>query len=197
MSLWEKPMRLVRLVLLVAASSFFGGADGVEYNRFQNDRSTLSFVFKQMGVPVDGRFKRFSASIAFDPAKPGAGSAKLDLDLSSIDAGSKEADDEVAGKAWFHVKAFPNATFVSSVIRPLGGDRFELGGRLTIKGRSQDINTPVTFRQEGEQGVFDGTFVLKRLDFAIGDGIWSDVGTVANEVQIKFHIVVAAASARK
>lgn len=190
-------MRLFRVLFTLAALSFFSGADGVEFNRLQNDRSTLSFVFKQMGVPVDGRFKRFSANVAFDPAKPNTGSAKLDVDLSSVDAGSKEADDEVAGKAWFHVKAFPNATFVSSAIRPLGGERFELIGKLTVKGRSQDLVTPVTFRQEGEQGVFDGTIVLKRLDFAIGDGIWSDVGTVANEVQIKFHIVVAAASTRK
>ena len=45
--------------------------------------------------------------------------------------------------------------------------------------------------------VFDGAFVLKRLDFAVGDGIWSDVSAVANEVQIMFHIVGAPAAASK
>ena len=35
-----------------------------------------------------------------------------------------EADGEVVGKPWFNVKLFPTATFVSSAIRPLGGDRF-------------------------------------------------------------------------
>ncbi|MFY9260487.1 MAG: hypothetical protein WAO71_08275 [Gallionella sp.] len=28
--------------------------------------------------------------------------------------------------------------------------------------------------------------------YAIGEGEWTDVGTVANEIQIKFHLVVNA-----
>jgi polyisoprenoid-binding protein YceI len=74
----------------------------------------------------------------------------------------------------------------------LSGDRYELSGKLTIKGKTQDLVTPFTFRQEGNSGIFDGVFILKRLDFAVGDGIWSDVATVANEVNIKFHLVATA-----
>ena len=37
----------------------------------------------------------------------------------------------------------------------------------------------------------------RRLEFGVGDGVWSDVSTVANEVQIKFHIVAAPAAIRK
>ena len=48
---------------------------------------------------------------------------------------------------------------------------------------------PFTVKQDATGASFDGGFVLKRLDFAIGEGPWSDVGTVANEVQIKFHLV--------
>jgi polyisoprenoid-binding protein YceI len=92
---------------------------------------------------------------------------------------------------------FPTATFVSSAVRPLGGDKFELVGKLTIKGKSQDVTAPFSFRQDGGNGVFDGAFVLKRLEFGVGDGVWSDVSTVANEVQIKFHIVAAPAAIRK
>ena len=81
-------------------------------------------------------------------------------------------------------------------MKPLGGDKYEVAGKLTIKGRTQDVVAPFTFRQDGGNGIFDGGFTLKRLDFGVGDGAWADVGTVANEVQIKFHIV-AAAAARK
>ena len=42
------------------------------------------------------------------------------------------------------------------------------------------------------QGLVDGAFVLKRADFAIGEGSWSDFGTVANEIQIKFHFLAKA-----
>ena len=185
--------RLILAALLLAA----GTAQAVEYNRFQADKSKLRFVSKQMGVPVEGHFRKFSATLSFDPARPAAATARLELDLASVDAGSADADGEVVGKPWFNVKLFPTATFVSSAIRPLGGDKFELAGKLTIKGKTQDVSAPFSFRQDGGNGVFDGAFVLKRLDFAVGDGIWSDVSAVANEVQIMFHIVAAPAAASK
>jgi polyisoprenoid-binding protein YceI len=43
--------------------------------------------------------------------------------------------------------------------------------------------------QQGNSASFDGSLVLKRADYAIGDGIWADFGTVANEIQIKFRLV--------
>jgi polyisoprenoid-binding protein YceI len=166
-------------------------ASAVEYGQIQTDKSTLTFSSKQMGVPVDGRFRKFTTTLTFDPSKPSNASTKLELDLASIDAGSSEANDEVVGKPWFNLKAFPTATFVSSTVKPMGHDRFELTGKLTIKGKMQEVSAPLTFRQEAGNGVFDGSFTLKRLDFSIGDGAWADVTTVANEVQIKFHIVAA------
>ncbi len=171
---------------------FLSPANAAEFGTLQADKSSLTFVSKQMGVPMDGRFRKFSANIVFDTAKPTTASARFELDLASVDAGSSEANGEVIGKPWFNVKSFPTATFVSSAVRPLGGDRFELSGKLTIKGKTQDLVAPFTFRQENNSGVFAGSFVLKRLDFAVGDGIWSDVATVANEVQIKFHLVATA-----
>ena len=36
-------------------------------------QSGISFVTKQMGVPLEGRYKKFDAQIAFDPAKPESG----------------------------------------------------------------------------------------------------------------------------
>ncbi len=168
-----------------------GGVQAVEYGDFIAERSSLSFVSRQMGVPVDGRFRKFTATLSFDPARPAAASARFDLDLASIDAGSKDANDEVVNKAWFNLKSFPTASFVSSAVKPLGGDRYELVGKLSIKGKTQDISAPLVFRQEGGNAVFDGSFTLKRLDFAVGDGSWSDVSVVANEVQIKFRIVAA------
>lgn len=166
-------------------------AQAVEYARFQPERSNIAFTSKQMGVPVDGHFKKFAATLSFDPAKPIAAAARIDIDLNSIDAGSKDADDEVVGKQWFNVKAFPTASFVSSGVKALGGDRYEATGKISIKGRTQDAVLPFTVKQDGSSATFDGKLLIKRLDFAIGEGPWADVGTVANEVQIKFRLVAA------
>ena len=64
---------------------------------------------------------------------------------------------------------------------------------MSIKGRTLDLAAPVTMSPEGNAANFDGTLVLKRADYGIGEGMWADFGTVANEIQIKFRIVATAA----
>jgi len=183
-------------MLALAAALAAPAARAVEFNQVAADKSAVSFVFKQMNVPVDGAFKRFKGTLSFDPAKPAAGKAEIEIDLASLDAGSSEANEEAAGKLWFNTKAFPAARFVSTAVKPLGGNRYEVAGKMTIKGKTLDAVMPATFRQDGANGVFEGSFVLKRADYAIGEGLWADFGTVANEVQVKFRLV-ATAAARK
>jgi polyisoprenoid-binding protein YceI len=182
--------RTLPILLLVALGATAAAA--AELTAIRTDQSTLSFVSRQMGVPVEGRFTRFSAQVRFDPAAPMAARASLELDLTSADAGSTEANEELAGKAWFDTKAFPKATFVSEGVKSLGGNRYEVRGAMTIKGRTREVAAPFTFTPQGEGGVFEGGFVLARADFAIGEGIWADFGTVANEVQIKFRFLATA-----
>jgi polyisoprenoid-binding protein YceI len=184
---------LAATTVLLSMASATTTAHAAEFNQLQPDKSTMSFAFKQMGVPVEGRFRRIKGQISFDPTKPALAKADIDIDLASIDAGSHEADEEVAGKLWFNTKAYPTAKFVSSSIKPLGNNRFDVTGRMTIKGRTLDVSTQATFRQDGNTAAFEGSFVLKRADYAIGEGIWADFGTVANEVHIKFRLVAAAA----
>lgn len=172
-------------------------AYAIEYNAVQADKSNVAFTYKQMNVPVNGKFRKFDTRISFDPARPEAASTTLEIDLASIDAGSAEANDEVSGKLWFNTKAFPKASFVSSSVKSLGNNRYEVAGKLSIKGKTHDAIAPFSFRQEGTQGVFDGAFVLKRAEYGIGEGMWADFGTVANEIQIKFHVVAAPAAAGK
>ena len=188
MKLWQHGLALCVMATTLPACA-------VEFNQFQANKSALSFVSKQMNVPVEGQFKSFRSKIAFDPAKPAAAKAEFEIDLASIDAGSKDANDEVATKAWFDTKAFPIAKFTATSVKPLGNNRYEVAGKMSIKGRTLDLITPVTLRQEGNSASFEGSLVLKRADYAIGEGMWADFGTVANEVQIKFRLVAIAAAA--
>ncbi|TAN50387.1 MAG: YceI family protein [Methylococcaceae bacterium] len=181
--------------LLLAGAPFHTQA--AEFNRVQTGKSTLAFAYKQMGVPMEGSFHKFTARIAFDPARADAAQARFEVDPASIDTGFGEADSEVLGKQWFDTKAYPAAQFVSTGVKALGGNRYEVLGKFTLKGKSRDISAPFTFKQEGSVGVFDGAFTLNRLDYAIGEGAWSDPSAVANEIQVKFHIVADAVSAKK
>ena len=187
--------KIVFIIGLIALL-FISSVQAIEFNSVQTDKSSISFIFKQMNVPVEGNFKRFKSQISFDPAKPTLAKAEMELDIASIDAGSDEANDSAGDKTWFNTKAFPVARFVSSSVKPLGNNRFEMTGKMSIKGRTLDAKTQGTFRQEGSNGIFEGGFVLNRGDYGIGEGSWSDFGTVANEVQIKFRLV-ASASGKK
>lgn len=184
-------MKPVLKHLMLLASLAASSAHAVEYRTVLPKQSAISFEFRQMGVPVAGGFKRFATQMAFDPAKPEAASARIEIDLASIDAGSVEADEESAGKLWFNRSMYPKAVFTSSQIRALGNNRYEMRGTLTLKGKSRPMVVPVTYRPGQNAATFDGAFVLKRLEFGIGEGMWSDVATVANEVQVKFRIAAS------
>ena len=177
---------LPALIGLAALSS----AHAASFGQIDPGQSRINFVSRQMGVPVTGQFRRFQGQIAFDPARPEAGKARIEVDLASIDAGSREADEEVVGKDWFHVKTFPTAVFQGRQVKVLGNGRYEVQGSLTIKGRSKDVIAQVNFRESAGSGIFEGGFVLKRLDFGIGEGPWGDPGTVADEVQVKWALTL-------
>jgi polyisoprenoid-binding protein YceI len=165
-------------------------ANAADYSIVQLDKSSITFVSKQMSVPVEGVFKKFTAHTRIDPAKPEAGVAHIEIDLASIDAGGPEANDEVKGQSWFNVSEFPKAVYVSTAIKSLGGGKFEATGKMNIKGKSLEVRAPFTLKEDKGSLYVDGAFTLKRLDFGIGSGLWSDTSVVADEVQIKFHLML-------
>jgi polyisoprenoid-binding protein YceI len=177
---------------LILATALPLSAHAAEYRQVQTDQSAITFTYEQMGVAMDGQFRRFTAQLNFDPTNPASAQATVDVDLASIDTGSTEGDEEVAGKPWFNTPAFPTARFMARSVKALGDHRYETAGSLTIKGKTQDIVVPATFTAQGKTGVFEGSFTLRRADFAIGEGPWAAFDVVANEVQIQFRITANA-----
>ena len=152
-------------------------------------KSKLSFAYRQMGVPMEGDFSRFSAQITYDPAQASTASARFEVDLSSIDVGYSDGNDEILNANWLDVGKYPRAHFISSKITPLDGNKFEIKGKLSIKGQTLDVTAPLTITTTATTQEFSGSLPIKRLDFAIGEGLWSDLNVVANEITIHFHLV--------
>ena len=153
-------------------------------------QSEIGFTNKEMGVPVEGKFKKFDAQIAFDPKKPETAKIAFTIDLGSATLGSAETEAELVKPEWFSTKLFPQATFQSAAVKATGPNKFDVTGKLTIKGASQDVVVPVTLVQGGASTAATGAFTIKRLDFKIGDGDWKDTSMVANEVLIKFKLTL-------
>lgn len=184
-------MMPLKNALLACAALCSSGAGAVEFTQVQADKTSVAFMYQQMGVKMDGRFRKFSAQLAFDPARPTAASVSFDIDLASVDTGSAEGDQEVATRPWFDTRSFPTARFASNGVKALGGGRYEVSGKLAIKGRSQDMVIPATFAAQGNTAVFDGAFSIRRGDFAIGEGAWAKFDIVSNDVQVRFRVTAS------
>jgi len=170
--------------LLLAAAQ--AGAQGVLI-----DKSEIRFVSKQMGVNVEGRFRKWKANIVFLPKDLGRSKADFEIDLGSIDLASEESETEVKGRLWFDAGRSPVARFATTAIRETGPDKYDVVGTLTIKGVTRDAVVPIAIRKDTTgNSVAEGSFVVKRLDFKIGEGEWADPGTVANGVLVRVRMVL-------
>lgn len=153
-------------------------------------QSAINFEAKQMGVPIKGHFKKFDTRINFDLAKPEASKIHFTVETGSATMGVKETDAELLKTDWFNAAKFPQATFDSTAVKPLGGGKYQVDGTLTIKGNAQKVSVPVQLTQAGATTVAAGTLALKRLNFKIGDGDWKDTSMVADEVNVDFKLAL-------
>jgi len=189
-----KPIPMSRLTLTLIVAVLGALAGPVFAQKLAPAQSEIGFAIKQMGVPVEGKFKKFDAQITLDPRKPQDGKVAFSIDTASAGFGSPETDAEVPKAPWFNTAKFPQATFQSSAIKGLGGGKFEVSGKLAIKGQTREVVVPVQVTQAGAGAAAvstaTGSFAIKRLEFKIGEGEWADTGMVANEVQVKFKLAL-------
>ncbi len=153
-------------------------------------QSEVQFTARQMGVPLEGHFKKFDAQVSFDPAKLATSKIAFTVDTGSATLGSRETDAELPKPTWFNVPQFPQATFQSGAIKALGAGKFEVAGKLSIKGVARDVIVPVTLVQNGATTIATGSLPLKRLAFRIGENEWADTSMVADDVQVKFKLAL-------
>jgi polyisoprenoid-binding protein YceI len=107
--------------------------------------SAVEFSVKHMVISnVKGRFRTFSGALVVDEADPARSSVEVEIDAASVDTHDEQRDAHLRSADFFDVERHPTLSFRSTAIRPLGGDRFEVIGDLTIRGSTQ----PVTLAAE-------------------------------------------------
>ncbi len=183
-------MRLSHFSTALALTALFAAWPAQAQQKLVPAQSEIAFLTRQMGVPVDGRFKKFDAQVAFDPKQPTAAKISFTIDLGSAAIGTAETEAELLKPDWFDTRKFPQATFTSTAVKPAGTGKLEVAGTLSIKGSSQAVTVPVLLAQTAGLTTATGSFTLKRLDFKIGDGDWKDTSVVANEVQVRFKLTL-------
>ena len=135
-------MKSLRSFIPSLAVMLMAAAGGVSAQGVLIDKSEIRFVARQMGVNVEGRFRKWKATVDFRPKDLGKSKAAFEIELASIDLASEDSEGEVKRPLWFDTAKFPVARFESIGMRETGADRYEIAGKLTIKGVTRDVAFP-------------------------------------------------------
>ncbi|OIR09156.1 protein YceI [mine drainage metagenome] len=152
-------------------------------------KSHLTFTGTQAGESFQGRFTRWTAAIAFDPAHPADGHAEVVIETASAQTGDPQKDEALPQSDWFNAKAYPQARFVAKTFRQTGPGRYEAVGSLTIKGISHDVVLPFTLALSGAQASVSGTLSIDRTAFHVGEGAWSATTFVGGTVGLDIALI--------
>lgn len=132
--------------------------------------SRVGFRAAMSGTAFEGRFTRYDARIAFDPANLKGSKITAVIDLASAATGDPTRDEALPSSDWFAVKTHPRATFVSRRITAAGPGRYVAAGELTLRGVKRPVSLPFTLAITGNTAQANGSLVLDRTAFGVGQG---------------------------
>lgn len=179
------PIFPLLLVLLLLAG---GAVEAADWRALPG--SSLGFTARYQGEAFGGHFARFTPQIRFDPARLGESRFDVGIDLASADTRNQERDDMLRSAEFFNSRKQPQARFVASKFRTLGGNRFVAHGVLSLHGVSRPVALNFTWAATAKP-LLIGEARLKRLDFGIGSGEWADTDLLPNEVLVKTRLLLA------
>jgi len=151
--------------------------------------STLGFSASFQGEAFEGKFGKFTPQIRFDPAKLAGSQFNVSIDVASADTKNEERDQGLRSAEFFNAKKNPQARYVATKFRALGGNRFAADGVLTLNGVSKPVPLNFTWTA-GAKPVLAGSASLKRLDFSVGTGEWNDTALLPNEVKVTTRLML-------
>jgi polyisoprenoid-binding protein YceI len=159
--------------------------------------SAIHFSVRHMVVSrTRGRFTKWSGQIEFDPARPREASVKVDIDPASIDTAEDQRDAHLRSADFFDVEKCPLATFRSTKIEELDGDRYRVTGDLTLHGVTKSIVLDAVFEGSakdpwgGERAGFSAQATLDRTEFGLGWNKLLETGgvLVGNKIELQLEV---------
>lgn len=176
------------LTALLAASPVLG-ADTWSIN---HDESDLTFEATQQGGTFEGYFGEFTADMRFSADDLENSGFDVTVDVTSIDTGSSQRDQELPKSDWFDFDDFPEATFNTSEIRETA-DGYEAVGELRIRDAAHEITLPFTWNTDGDAAQMQGEVTIDRTRYGVGQGDWTDPDAVGHDVRVKVDLTLTRA----
>ena len=120
-------------------------ADGLVEYEVDPSHTQVMFKVRHMGVStVTGKFTRFAATFAYDPADPSSSWVTATIDAASIDTDNDRRDNHLRSSDFFAADSYPNLTFQSTRVEDAGEGRLRVAGDLAIRGVTKPVVLDVT-----------------------------------------------------
>ncbi|TAL87771.1 MAG: polyisoprenoid-binding protein [Rhodanobacter sp.] len=127
-------------------------------------------------------------TIVFDQQHPARSSVDVTLPLAKLDTFVPALDQRLKEADFFDAAKYPLVTFKSTRVQPLGHDKFNVTGELTVHGVTHQVVLHAILNKIGlhpmtkAQSIgFDATASLKRSEF----GVAAYVPHVSDEITIR------------
>jgi len=151
------------------------------------DKSHASLIFRvdHLGFSnYTARFRKFDATLTFDPANLAASTVTVTVDPRSLetdfpDPATLDFNAELQGEQWLNSAQFPQMTWQSKSVEVTGPRQMKIHGDLTLRGITKPVTLDATFNG-GYAGHpmdpharigFSAHGTLKRSDFGMSYGI--------------------------
>lgn len=148
--------------------------------------ASVTFVIRNAGISVDGRFEAVELDVRFDPDAPETASLWGSVDPSTIKTGIAFRDRHLQGREFFHVSRYGDVELESLGVKRVD-DHFEGTFRLRIRDVERDVTIPFTFETDGSMATLAGELTVERLDYDVGEEsiILSDQVTVSVQARLR------------
>jgi polyisoprenoid-binding protein YceI len=153
-------------------------------------QSSISFSGTHAGRTFTGTFKKWTATIRFDPLKLDEANATVRIELASAFTGDKTYDKTLPEADWFNVKSTPVATFQSQKFRSTAmPGKYIADGVLTLRNIKMPVSMPFTLAIAGDTATMISDVTLKRMAFNLGSDSDSKGDWVSLDIPVKLKVV--------
>ena len=144
----------------------------------------VSFKIKNGGITVEGNFTGLVAKINFDANNFSKGSIEASVKVSTIKTGIDLRDSHLKKSEYFNETKYPKITLNSTSFSKKKDGTFIGIFNLKIKDVTKEVSIPFTYKEDGNECSFKGTFSINRLDYKVGESSW----TMSNSVNISISL---------
>ena len=187
-----------RFSLVLGALAFSAPLAQAQTSTWVPDKAHSEVTFSILHLSlanVRGRFGNIGGTIVLNQADITKSTVNVTIDVTTVDTGVGQRDDDLKSAHFFDAGQFPAATFVSRGVAK-SGNGLTVSGNLTLHG----VTKPVVLEVEGPTGPvpgmdhkphsgFSAVTTINRTDFGIGTNYPATV--VGDEVKLTIDLDVA------